>query len=86
MNFLRRTFTTHNAKAQPITKFFDGAEKGIFSGRLDRYQGIRLEGRFDHSGFATKLAASEQAYREEGMRAVWLKLDKADSHLVGPAV
>ena len=69
-------------------KFFDGSKLGLLSGNIDRYKGIVIKGdsiNSDQQAFTASLTQSLDAYKKEGLRAVWLKLAKDKAHLAGVA-
>jgi len=83
-----RRFATKITTNAPAKNFFNGEMHGVFSGQVDRYKGIRLDENLPAQAleFEQKLKASELAYREQGLRAMWLKLNKDNCHLAGSAV
>mgnify|MGYP000539548657 CR=1 FL=1 len=70
------------------SKFFDGSKRGLLSGNIDRYKGIVIKQdtiSADANQFTATLNQSLDAYKAEGLRAVWLKLSKDKAHLAGVA-
>ena len=66
----------------PTARFFDGKALRLLSGSIDRFRGITITDQLDS---LTSLGASLVKYREEGYRAVWLKLPKDQLHLAAIA-
>ena len=77
------------SRRQPL-KYFDGSARGLLSGPVDRFRGIKVDeasiAAASPATFRRQLEESLATFQSEGLRAVWLKFSSERAHLVGPAV
>jgi hypothetical protein len=52
-------------------KFLDGKDDGVFSGKVDRYKGIKVQD-ITEGDFVNKMNRSISFYKAKGLRAIWL--------------
>lgn len=75
-----------NTVAKTSLRFFDGRALGILSGSIDRYKGVTLTNDLQQEftcakQWDTTLDKSITHFKEQGLRAIWLKVAKANLDL-----
>ena len=75
------------AYAPKVPKVFDGRAIGALSGTIDRFKGITINSNLQEIKFEAEweqtLQKSIDAFKKEGLRAVWLKIPKQSLGLAG---